>query len=303
MVDILMATYNGEKFISEQLDSIINQDFKDWKLFIRDDGSRDNTLNIIREYLKKYPERIELIDNENKNLGAKLNFGELMKHSKNRYCMFSDQDDIWLSNKISITLKKMKHLELIYGIKKPILVHTDLKVVNQNLQVCNESYWNYMNIDPKRNTLNKALVRNTVTGCTMMINSSLRKYVQGIPKECKMHDHWLSLVASICGIVEIIYIPTILYRQHVNNQVGANKMNFFRKLIKNTKDLKYKFPTEQAEILYKDYNNFLSQKNNQILKEFIELSNYNFIKKRYVLLKNNYFTNIMLNRIKMFLCC
>ena len=303
MVDILMATYNGEKFISEQLDSIINQDFKDWKLFIRDDGSRDNTLNIIGEYLKKCPEKIELIDNENKNLGVKLNFGELMKHSKNRYCMFSDQDDIWLPNKISITLKKMKHLEVIYGIKKPILVHTDLKVVNQNLQVCNESYWNYMNIDPKRNTLNKALVRNTVTGCTMMINSSLRKYVQGIPKECKMHDHWLSLVASICGIVEIIYIPTILYRQHVNNQVGANKMNFFRKLIKNTKDLKYKFPTEQAEMLYKDYNNFLSQKNNQILKEFIELSNYNFIKKRYVLLKNNYFTNIMLNRIKMFLCC
>lgn len=118
MVDILMATYNGEKYISEQLESIIGQDFKDWKLFIRDDGSKDNTIHIIDNYMKKFPDKIELIDNYNRNLGVKLNFGELMKRSKNQYCMFSDQDDVWLPNKISITLNKMKELEKVYDNKK-----------------------------------------------------------------------------------------------------------------------------------------------------------------------------------------
>lgn len=303
MVDILMATYNGEKYISEQLDSVINQDFTDWKLFIRDDGSNDNTLNIINEYSKKYPEKIKLVNDRKKNLGVKLNFGELIQYSMSEYCMFADQDDVWIANKVSITLKKMKDVENIYGNKKPILVHTDLKVVNQDLEVIDESFWRCMDIDPKRNTLNKLLVKNTVTGCTMMINSALKKIVSEIPKECEMHDYWISLVASICGIIEIIYSPTILYRQHGNNQVGANKISFVNKIIKNVKDIKFKFYIEQAEMLYKNYHSLLTEKDKKILKDFIDIYNNNFIKKRYIIIKNNYFTNTILNRIKMFLFC
>lgn len=303
MIDILMATYNGEKYISEQLDSIIGQDFNDWKLLIRDDGSKDNTIFIINKYMKKFPDKIELINNENRNLGVKLNFGELMKHSKNQYCMFSDQDDVWLPNKISITLNKMKELEKVYGSKKPVLVHTDLKVVNKDLELLNKSFCKYSNIDPKRNALNKLLVKNTVTGCTMMMNSKLKKVISEIPKECVMHDHWISLVASVCGIIEFIDIPTILYRQHGNNQIGANNNSLFKKFIKNIKEFRYRFYIEQAEMLYKNYSSFFNSKDSRIIKEFIQLRKYNCIKKRYVIIKNNYFTNVMLNRIKMFLCC
>lgn len=303
MVDILMATYNGEKYLSQQLDSIINQDFKDWKLFIRDDGSTDGTEDVINKYLKKYPDKIEVIKDKTKNLGVKLNFGELMKYSRSKYCMFSDQDDVWLPNKISMTLKRMMDLEEFYDIQKPILIHTDLKVVDKDLQLINRSFWNYMNIDPKRNNLNKLLVKNTVTGCTMMVNSPLKKIVSEIPKECVMHDHWISLVASICGVIESIYAPTILYRQHGNNQVGANKISFLKKIVKYSKDLKFEFYTEQAEILYKNYNSFISNTDNKILKDFIGLSDDSFIKKRYILIKNNYFTNVILNKIRMFLFC
>lgn len=184
-----------------------------------------------------------------------------------------------------------------------MLVHTDLKVVNQDLKLLNKSFFKYANIDPKRNTLNKLLVKNTVTGCTMMINSKLRKVISEIPKECVMHDHWIALVASICGGIGFIDIPTILYRQHGNNQVGANSNSLLKKLIKHAKDFRYRFYTEQAEILYRSYSNFLNSKDSRIVKEFIQLRRYNCIKKRYVIMKNNYFTNVMLNRIQMFLCC
>lgn len=302
MIDILMATYNGEKYIEEQINSIINQDFKEWNLLIRDDCSTDNTINIINKYVEKYPDKIKLIDNMGKNLGVKLNFGELMKHSKSKYCMFADQDDKWLPNKISLTLEKMKELESNYGEEKPILIHTDLKVVDKNLELIDKSFWKYSYIDPSRNTLNKLLVKNTVTGCTMMINSSLKKLINFIPEECMMHDHWIALVASLSGIIYFIKEPTILYRQHENNQLGAKKKikkkNFFRK-----RKLKYEFYVEQADILYKEFKNYLDKKNDRVLDDFTKIDKYNFFKRRYILIINNYFTDSVLSNIRMFLFC
>lgn len=303
MVDILLATYNGEKYISEQIDSILSQDYKDWKIFIRDDGSTDSTIRIIDKYLKEYPGKIQLIDDIKGNIGVKLNFGELIQYSKSEYCMFCDQDDVWLSNKISLTLEKMKKIEIDKTVKIPILVHTDLKVVDKNLELISDSIWKYMKLDKTRNTLNKLLVKTTVTGCTMMINSSLREIIYDIPKDCIMHDYWIALVASSCGIIEWIDTPTILYRQHGNNQVGTGKMSFFKKLIENIKDGRYKFNTEEARILYQDYTKFISQENKNILKDFIELDKCNCIKKRYILVKNNYFTNNIFRNIRIFLFC
>jgi glycosyltransferase involved in cell wall biosynthesis len=111
MVDILMATYNGEKYIRQQLDSILSQTYEQWLLYIRDDGSTDNTVEIINNYIKKYPDKIILINDEKKGLGAKLNFGETMKFSKNDYTMFVDQDDVWMNYKISKSLDIMEKQE------------------------------------------------------------------------------------------------------------------------------------------------------------------------------------------------
>ena len=133
-IDILLATYNGESYLSSQLDSIINQSCDNWKILIRDDGSKDRTLEIIEWYTKKYNNQIFLIEDEKKNLGVCGNFSELLNHSHADYAMFCDQDDIWFKNKIKITFQKMKEMENTYGSDCPILVHTDLMVVDKNLE-------------------------------------------------------------------------------------------------------------------------------------------------------------------------
>ena len=236
MVDILMATYNGEKYIKEQIESILNQTYKDWILYIRDDGSKDNTKSIINDYCKRYPKKIIHVKDNKVGLGAKLNFAELMKYSKSEYCMFADQDDVWLNTKIEDTMNKMIDAEHIHGKKIPILVHTDLKVVDGNLNIINESFWKYQNLNKDNKSLNTLLVQNNITGCTMMMNKSLVKLGVKVPKDCIMHDWWVGLIASGLGKIYTVDKPTMLYRQHGNNEVGAHKYNsiqFIRKKAKN----------------------------------------------------------------------
>lgn len=297
MVDILMATYNGGKYIAEQIDSILNQTYNDWKLYIRDDGSKDNTINIVKEYSEKYPDKIIFVEDERRNLGPKLNFGELLKRTKNEYCMFCDQDDVWMKDKVYLTLNKMKELEKQYGKDKPILVHTDLKVVNERLDVINESFWSFMNLDPKRKDINKLLVENTVTGCTMMINRKLREEIKGIPEKCEMHDWWIALVASLIGVIYTIEEPTILYRQHSDNQIGARKNRLIKKITDTTIDIY----DEQARLLYDLYFNNINQKDKATVEDFIKLKSVSTIKRKYLVCKDGFFANKLLRNVKIVL--
>lgn len=297
MVDILMATYNGGKYIVEQIDSILNQNYNDWKLYIRDDGSKDNTINIVKEYIEKYPDKIILIEDGRRNLGPKLNFGELLKNSKSEYCMFCDQDDVWMEEKVSLTLNKMIELEKQYGKDKPILIHTDLKVVNERLDVINESFWNFMSLDPKRKAINKLLVENTITGCTMMINRKLKEEIKEIPEKCEMHDWWIALVASSIGVIYTIEKPTILYRQHENNQIGARQNSLVKKIIDTTIDIY----DEQAKLLYDLYSNNMNQKDKAIVQDFIKLRNVSAVKRKYLVCKDGFFANKLLRNVKIVL--
>lgn len=303
MVDILLGSYNGEKYIAEQIESIINQEYIEWNLFIRDDGSNDRTVAIIESYIVRFPEKIYLIKDNKKNLGTKLNFNELIKYSKNKYCMFCDQDDVWLPNKIKITLEKMKEIESKSNKNTPILIHTDLKVVDEKLNIINSSIWNYMKLDPTRNTLNKILVKTTVTGCTIMINSKLRDLIGEIPKDCVMHDYWITLIAASCGKIDFLNESTILYRQHGNNQVGSGKSSIFKRLTKDLLNMRYVFNILDAKILYRNYSTYMNNSNRQILLEFINLEKSSFLKKRYIIIKNKYLTNNIFRNIKILLVC
>ncbi|MBQ7192792.1 MAG: glycosyltransferase, partial [Synergistaceae bacterium] len=122
-IDILMATYNGQKFIAEQLDSIFSQTFQDFRLIVRDDGSTDNTCAILEEYSAKYPGRIKIIHDEAVCKSATKNFFEILKHAEADYVMFSDQDDVWLKYKVQITLDYMKETER-KNPGKPVLIFT-----------------------------------------------------------------------------------------------------------------------------------------------------------------------------------
>ena len=155
-VDILLATYNAQRYIKEQLDSILNQSFSDWNLIVYDDGSNDDTLSIINTYVDRYPEKIKFISNNNRFGSALGSFSFLLTVSNSQYTMFCDQDDVWDKDKIEKTLKKMKELENAFG-DIPLLVHTDLEVVNEDLQTIDKSFFHYEQITPAMNELNRLL--------------------------------------------------------------------------------------------------------------------------------------------------
>lgn len=219
-IEVLMATYNGERFVAEQIDSIFNQTHQNLHLLIRDDCSKDRTMQILVEKSKQYPGRITIVPSE-ANLGVIGNFSALMEHSKSNYIMCADQDDVWLPNKITVTLEKLLSLEKTHGKQTPLLVHTDLRVVDQQLKEIAPSFWKYTHLNPQIPSLYKLLGQNVVTGCALMMNKALLKKALPIPVEATMHDHWIALVAMHFGKIEGLPVPTMLYRQHSMNQVGA----------------------------------------------------------------------------------
>ena len=223
MIDILLATYNGEKYLKQQIDSILAQSNRNWQLSIRDDGSSDGTVKIIKDYVAKHPDKIRLIEDGCGRLGPALNFGKLLEQAAGNYVMFSDQDDIWLPNKIDLTLNAMRASEKNYP-NMPLLVHTDLKVVDAELKPIADSLWNHNKICPDTgNDLKKLIYHNVVTGCAVMINRKAVEISIPIPPQARLHDWWIALNVAKYGKIIYTSTPTVLYRQHSQNIIGAKK--------------------------------------------------------------------------------
>ena len=236
MIQILLATFNGEKYLPEQLDSLFSQTNQDWTLLAHDDGSSDKTVLILKRYQNEFPTRIELIEDGVKTGSPKNNFAHLMAHSEADYVMFCDQDDVWLREKIETTLKRMKETEMNHP-NKPVLVHTDLVIVDADLDVISPSMFLYQKLMQAPN-INQLLVHNNVTGCTAMINRLALRISMPVPAEAVMHDWWLALrVITQDGHISLIRQPTVLYRQHESNSVGSKKINlrYYFNVRKNAK--------------------------------------------------------------------
>lgn len=230
MIEIAMAAYNSEDFIAEQIESIGNQTYLEWHLTIQDDGSTDRTAEIVQQYQDRYPGKITYRKNETGSGGAKYNFYDLLLRLNADYIMTCDHDDVWLPNKIELTLLKMQELEQKYGVETPLLVHTDLKVTDGELNIQTDSMMFQQNLNPARQSLAELLVQNNITGCTMMINRALRELLPfKMPSHLIMHDWWLGLTAAAFGRIGYVEEATILYRQHGRNEVGA----------KNTRTIAY----------------------------------------------------------------
>lgn len=228
-VEILMATYNGEKFVAAQIESILSQTYENFKLIIRDDNSTDGTQAIIKSFAEK-DSRVSVIVGQ-ENLGAALNFRELMRLDNScAYTMFCDQDDIWKKDKIERTLSKMKELENIYA-GSPILVYTKKQCVDEFLNDIHVKEHKY------KNSLFSVLCQNHIYGCTMMLNKKLKDLSADYPDYVVIHDYWIALNASAFGIIyELDYI-SMLYRMHSGNVTGgANNLSLYYK-IKNFKKI------------------------------------------------------------------
>jgi len=301
-----MAAYNGEKYIEEQIASILNQTSKNWKLFISDDGSRDSTVHIIESYRDRYPDKIFIIEKNQENVGSKDRFEYLLKASDAYYFMFCDQDDVWIPGKVEVTYSRMLALENKHGKNVPLLVHTDLKVVDSDLNIVSESFAKYQNINPvKIKTLNRLLIQNVITGCTVMINRALKEICIPIPERAIMHDWWIGLVASSTGVVDYINIPTVLYRQHPDNAIGAkkwglkyifNSIKVFHKKAESLRDT-----ICQAKDFLSNYRTKLDLKNLKITEAYAGLDQNSFIKKRYKIVRYNFYRRGLLNNIGVFL--
>lgn len=217
-LDILMAVYNGSKFLEEQLDSVLGQSCGEFRLIICDDCSDDGSRGIIEKYAALHPDKITVIYNS-KNIGAKESFFKLLSASDADHIMFCDQDDIWQKDKVRLTAECMRASE--NGL--PTLVHTDLSVIDENGDEISPSMLKMQKIDANRTDLNELLVQNIVTGCTAMINRPLAALVKK-PACPTLHDWWLALTACLFG--QIVFLPetTIRYRRHSKNIRGAKNM-------------------------------------------------------------------------------
>ena len=267
-IAILLATYNGAKYIREQLDSLFQQSCGDFHLYIRDDGSKDDTLKIVEEYRQKFPDRITVLEDSQKRIGAAKSFMTLLQNVDSDYYMFCDQDDIWLPTKVEKTLARMKEIE---GYAQdaaetahaketapavetaPILVATDLKVVDEQLSPIKNSFNADLKIDVFRKHPELICVRHVVTGCTMMFNRAAKEASLPMSPRATMHDEWVALCVHFKGgIISILDEATILYRQHTSNTLGAEQASkgFFARALARAGQKQF---FQVAKLLHKDF--------------------------------------------------
>lgn len=289
-IEIIMGTYNGAKYVGQQVESLLAQTYQDWHLIIGDDLSIDDTQLVLQKLQEKYPNKITVYLFKH-GVGIAQNFSRLLELTTAEYIMFCDQDDYWYPEKISKSLLKLQQLEKTWGKEAPLLIHTDMKIGDAELNIMSESHWKRQKFNPKRSgKLNATLMQNASWGCTMMFNSALVQLATPIPSEGFVHDFWLVIVASAFGHVDYLDEPTMLYRQHDSNLVGSKEIGF-RWFIDNVlKDPLYQPNTEmrimkcmiRAYAFYKRYGALLTKEQQALLEAFIDLKNQPLWKELYL---------------------
>lgn len=223
-IDILLATHNGEKYIAEQIESLQNQTFTDWRLLVSDDGSTDRTVDIVEEMQKEDP-RIEFVPDHEPTGSSTNNFMYLLGQSTAPYVMFCDQDDVWLPEKVSDSMAAMEELEAGSEIGLPLLVFSDSRVVDESLNVLNRSHVSTMSFSPESLTIEQLMVNNVAQGSTMLLNRALVDDLEKhpVPTIFEHHDYWAVAIAKAKGKASYMNRQTLLYRQHSGNVVGASE--------------------------------------------------------------------------------
>ena len=235
---VLLATYNGQEFLKEQLDSLLAQSFQNFKIVIHDDGSCDDTPSIIADYKKEHPDRILVL--QGKATGcAKNNFLWMLKEVEADYYFLCDQDDVWHKDKIKKSLEAIESMDA----DGPACVFTDMFVTDDSLQVLSDSFVAYIGRSMANTAFGQILIDNPAAGCTMCLNKSLRDLtlqtmecidISNIP----MHDAFILEIASLAGQIFPIREPLVFYRQTGHNAMGATTETDADKTNRNISDIK-----------------------------------------------------------------
>ena len=294
-IAVLLATYNGENYLRQQLDSLLNQTFADFRIVVHDDGSTDGTIDILNEYRDNNPEKIELLHGQSCG-SAKANFLWMLKKEEADVYFFCDQDDVWHEAKIEKSLKALGDLS------EPACVFSDMWVVDENLNEISDSFIRYIGREPGNTAYTQILIDNPAAGCTMCFNRALRDLtVELLPKldleNIPMHDALVLALASITGEVKAIDEPLVYYRQTGNNIMGAVTESDSDKRNRNVSDFKEgslfakkkAFVNEArlfaAELAKAD---FISKDKKNILIRFADIGHKSKFKRMIFYKKNNF---------------
>jgi len=224
-ISVVMTTYNGEKYLKEQIDSILSQTLPPRELIVCDDCSSDGTAAILEQYHKK--QLLTYIVNESQ-LGLIGNFKKAVSlASEDNYVALSDQDDIWLPEKLKSSATLLEQMDN----NVPCLVHTDLTLIDGQNSVLNKSFKDELAQNGYKHNLQTLLFANFVTGCTVLMNPKLRYSFADMPDDIKFHDAWIALFASAFGAMAEISAPMVRYRKHENNvsiAVNTKSRNRYR---------------------------------------------------------------------------
>lgn len=264
-VAVLMSTYNGQEFLSEQIDSILGQVGVKTEIYIRDDGSKDKTTEIIREYMKKYSNIHAYFG---KNMGVFKSFEWLVRKSPidYKYYAFSDQDDIWLENKLSVAIKKIKEKET----EKPILYFCNQTCVNS------EGTFLYKKLPDEfiQSNIITTILDNQYSGCTMVFNKALleldKETYNEIPQRIRtLYDSWLITIAQIAGTLIYDPEPYINYRRHGNNET-TDVISYDQGIKRTLSKIKYQIKNLK---MYRFYKNDTKRRCVYILSKFVDCLN------------------------------
>lgn len=284
MITICLATYNGSLYVEAQLRSILEQLSPEDEVMVADDGSTDNTIAIINAIGDP---RIWWVAQGGK-LGVVKNFERLISTARGEYIFLSDQDDVWAPRKLHTLLASMRAIEARLGQSTPILVHSDLAVVDRDLRPIHFSFWAYSGIDPNRQSLAHLLAKNTVTGCALMANRALIERALPIPDGAAMHDHWLALVAAAFGQIEAVPETLVAYRQHGSNTIGAQPFGWrsiLRQLVSGCGRMDIARLRRQAEVFHLRFSKHLDPGQADLVQGFARLQDRGWWGRRLFLLR------------------
>ncbi len=278
MIDILMATYNGGKYIKSQILSLQFQSYGDWRLLIHDDGSSDDTVEIILE-LSKLDKRIVLIKDNIIFSNAAENFMHLLKYSNAEYIMFCDQDDIWFDNKIELMISHFSKLDN----NVPQVIYSNAYVWEPNNGIKGLATLTF----PK-NVESFLFLNSGMQGCVSLFNDKMRNFLIQWEGTCAMHDHLLHLAGLTLGKVTYLDIPLMLYRMHQTNVTGetATKIITFAKILRHKNipviDRNHYYTVEKFA---KNYEPYISKENLNIIKQYLSMPKKNYIQRLITVIK------------------
>lgn len=242
-VHIVLATYNGEKYLREQIDSLLVQTYSNLFIEVCDDGSTDGTVDLVKEYEAR-DNRVHLHQNPH-NLGYVKNFLEGMKRSRAPYIMLCDQDDIWQRDKVEVTLHAMHQAEK-EETERPILVFTNAVAFDSASGQDRGLFHESSHLNVKKVDTAHLFMENKCIGCTMMMNQEILAYLDELPEEIRVHDWWLALICSHFGSIAYLPKATLRYRQHGGNMIGSSSYTgYLKKRLAHGR--------EQRQALYQTY--------------------------------------------------